>query len=94
VDFLQFFHSSFDFAQDDARALPAVRAGSRTRPGVLNCFKGADQVLNGDALLLRKTDTLLLRKSDEIECQFLQSKKTVKIQKNFTLHRDGRGGLG
>jgi hypothetical protein len=61
VDFLLFFHSSFDFAQDDARALPAVSAGSRTRPGGVSCFKGADQVLNGDALLLRKMDDAMLQ---------------------------------
>jgi hypothetical protein len=33
VDLLLFFHSSFDSAQDDSRALPAVRAGLRTQPG-------------------------------------------------------------
>jgi hypothetical protein len=39
VDFLLFFHSSFDSAQDDSRALPAVRAGLRTQPGLNLAFR-------------------------------------------------------
>jgi hypothetical protein len=54
---LRGFSAVFSFM----RALPAVRAGSRTRPGGVSCFKGADQVLKSDALLLRKMDEAMLQ---------------------------------